>query len=105
MSNAADVLFGIHGTPKGRLPTHVGSKADDVPDGFWAQLAYPFRRSTSVRAATRQVRRVMLVPPLRGKQQKRGRGIMPANPRRVALRPGRAQSQRARPRRHEEERP
>jgi hypothetical protein len=32
--------------PKDRLPQAFGLKNDEVPEGFWAQLVYPFRRVT-----------------------------------------------------------
>jgi sterol desaturase/sphingolipid hydroxylase (fatty acid hydroxylase superfamily) len=40
-----DVVFGTYYMPKDRLPQTFGLKNDDVPEGFWAQLAYPFRRA------------------------------------------------------------
>ena len=39
-----DVLFGTFYMPKDRLPERFGLKNEDVPAGFWGQLAYPFRR-------------------------------------------------------------
>ncbi|HEX6998388.1 MAG TPA: sterol desaturase family protein [Gammaproteobacteria bacterium] len=38
-----DALFGTYYMPKDRLPTRFGIRDDDVPEGFWGQLAYPFR--------------------------------------------------------------
>jgi sterol desaturase/sphingolipid hydroxylase (fatty acid hydroxylase superfamily) len=39
-----DVLFGTFYMPKDKLPERFGLKNEDVPAGFWGQLAYPFRR-------------------------------------------------------------
>jgi sterol desaturase/sphingolipid hydroxylase (fatty acid hydroxylase superfamily) len=39
-----DVVFGTYYMPTDRLPTHFGLKNADIPEGFWSQLAYPFRR-------------------------------------------------------------
>jgi len=30
--------------PKGRLPQAFGLKNEVIPESFWRQLAYPFRR-------------------------------------------------------------
>jgi sterol desaturase/sphingolipid hydroxylase (fatty acid hydroxylase superfamily) len=40
-----DVVFGTYYMPKDRLPQAFGLKNDEVPEGFWAQLVYPFRRA------------------------------------------------------------
>jgi sterol desaturase/sphingolipid hydroxylase (fatty acid hydroxylase superfamily) len=37
-----DILFGTYYMPTDRLPQRFGIKNDTVPEGFWAQLAYPF---------------------------------------------------------------
>jgi sterol desaturase/sphingolipid hydroxylase (fatty acid hydroxylase superfamily) len=42
-----DVLFGTYYLPKDRLPARFGLKDERVPQGFWAQLAYPFRRASA----------------------------------------------------------
>ena len=39
-----DVAFGTYYMPKDRLPQKFGLKNNDVPEGFWRQLVYPFRR-------------------------------------------------------------
>ena len=39
-----DVAFGTYYMPKDRLPTRFGLKDETVPQTFFAQLAYPFRR-------------------------------------------------------------
>jgi sterol desaturase/sphingolipid hydroxylase (fatty acid hydroxylase superfamily) len=46
-----DVLFGTYYTPKGRLPQTFGLKNEEVPEGFWRQLVYPFRRAHARPAA------------------------------------------------------
>jgi sterol desaturase/sphingolipid hydroxylase (fatty acid hydroxylase superfamily) len=38
-----DLLFGTFYMPKGRLPEHFGILGGSVPQGLFAQLAYPFR--------------------------------------------------------------
>jgi sterol desaturase/sphingolipid hydroxylase (fatty acid hydroxylase superfamily) len=38
-----DLLFGTFHMPEGRRPTEFGVQGDTVPEGFLAQLAYPFR--------------------------------------------------------------
>lgn len=39
-----DLLFGTFYLPTGRVPTTFGILGTQVPDGFWQQLSYPFRR-------------------------------------------------------------
>jgi len=39
-----DVVFGTYYMPKGRLPQAFGLKNEVIPESFWRQLAYPFRR-------------------------------------------------------------
>jgi sterol desaturase/sphingolipid hydroxylase (fatty acid hydroxylase superfamily) len=39
-----DLLFGTFYLPKDRRPTEFGVHDDGVPENFWGQLAYPFRR-------------------------------------------------------------
>jgi lathosterol oxidase len=39
-----DRLFGTHHLPRGEWPPALGLPGDPVPEGFLAQLAYPFRR-------------------------------------------------------------
>jgi sterol desaturase/sphingolipid hydroxylase (fatty acid hydroxylase superfamily) len=38
-----DILFGTYYMPRGRLPERFGLKDENVPEGFWGQMAYPFR--------------------------------------------------------------
>lgn len=40
-----DVAFGTFYMPAGREPERFGVSGEPVPDGFWRQLVYPFRRS------------------------------------------------------------
>lgn len=42
---ALDLLFGTFFLPKRRWPNRYGVENNDVPEGFLAQLIYPFRRS------------------------------------------------------------
>ena len=37
------MIFGTFYMPAGRLPQRFGILNDEVPDGLWAQLRYPFR--------------------------------------------------------------
>ena len=39
-----DVAFGTFHMPPGKVPEHFGTD-DHVPEGFWGQLLYPFRRA------------------------------------------------------------
>jgi sterol desaturase/sphingolipid hydroxylase (fatty acid hydroxylase superfamily) len=39
-----DLAFGTFYMPPGRQPQRFGILGDDVPDGLWAQIVYPFRR-------------------------------------------------------------
>jgi sterol desaturase/sphingolipid hydroxylase (fatty acid hydroxylase superfamily) len=39
------VVFGTYYMPKDCLPQAFGLKNDDIPESFWGQLAYPFRRA------------------------------------------------------------
>jgi sterol desaturase/sphingolipid hydroxylase (fatty acid hydroxylase superfamily) len=41
-----DLIFGTFYMPSGKQPEEFGVKGEAVPPGFWAQLAYPFRRSS-----------------------------------------------------------
>jgi sterol desaturase/sphingolipid hydroxylase (fatty acid hydroxylase superfamily) len=45
-----DVLFGTYYMPNGRLPQVFGLKNEAVPEGYFAQLVYPFRRAPTLRA-------------------------------------------------------
>jgi len=47
-----DVAFGTYYMPTDRLPQTFGLKSDEVPEGFWRQLVYPFRRAQGPRAVT-----------------------------------------------------
>ncbi len=38
-----DLMFGTFHMPRGRVPTRFGVIGEAVPEGFWAQLAWPFR--------------------------------------------------------------
>jgi sterol desaturase/sphingolipid hydroxylase (fatty acid hydroxylase superfamily) len=38
-----DLLFGTFYMPAGKLPQEFGNGDPDFPEGFWGQLAYPFR--------------------------------------------------------------
>ena len=40
-----DLAFGTFHLPSDRLPTRFGLVHDDVPQGLFKQLLYPFRRS------------------------------------------------------------
>lgn len=40
-----DLLFGTFHLPEGRQPERFGVTGEPVPDGFWKQLAWPFRRA------------------------------------------------------------
>jgi sterol desaturase/sphingolipid hydroxylase (fatty acid hydroxylase superfamily) len=46
-----DRLFGTYYLPEGRLPEKFGLDIDDVPQGYLAQLAYPWRRPTVLSSA------------------------------------------------------
>ena len=39
-----DIIFGTYYMPKDRLPQKFGLKNQAIPEGFWAQMIYPFRR-------------------------------------------------------------
>ncbi len=39
-----DLLFGTYHLPPGRLPERLGVDGPPVPEGWWAQLVWPFRR-------------------------------------------------------------
>ncbi len=39
-----DIVFGTWYMPEGKVPQHFGLNNETVPDGFYAQLLYPFRR-------------------------------------------------------------
>src|SRR5215469_8340005 len=39
-----DVLFGTFLMPPGKRPEQFGTGEADFPDGFWAQLIYPYRK-------------------------------------------------------------
>jgi len=41
-----DLLFGTFYLPKDRRPTEFGVHDDGVPDSFWGQLVYPFRKAS-----------------------------------------------------------
>jgi sterol desaturase/sphingolipid hydroxylase (fatty acid hydroxylase superfamily) len=41
-----DILFGTWYMPEGKVPQRFGLNNETVPDGFYAQLLYPFRRKT-----------------------------------------------------------
>jgi sterol desaturase/sphingolipid hydroxylase (fatty acid hydroxylase superfamily) len=40
-----DLLFGTFYMPKDRMPMRFGVIHDEVPEGFWKQLVWPFRRT------------------------------------------------------------
>jgi sterol desaturase/sphingolipid hydroxylase (fatty acid hydroxylase superfamily) len=40
-----DAVFGTFDLPGARWPTAYGIHGNPVPEGHWAQLALPFRRS------------------------------------------------------------
>ena len=40
-----DLIFGTFYMPEGRVPTRFGVINEHVPEGFWKQLLWPFRRS------------------------------------------------------------
>lgn len=40
-----DLIFGSYYMPKGKVPEVFGIDGEDIPESFWTQLAYPFRRS------------------------------------------------------------
>jgi sterol desaturase/sphingolipid hydroxylase (fatty acid hydroxylase superfamily) len=42
-----DALFGTFHLPGGQWPAAYGIRGDPVPEGYWAQLALPFRRSSA----------------------------------------------------------
>lgn len=44
---AYDMLFGTYYMPKGKLPEVFGARDAQVPDGFWGQMLYPFRKSAA----------------------------------------------------------
>lgn len=46
-----DVLFGSFYMPAGQLPEKFGNGEPDFPEGFWAQLVYPFRMGQRPAAA------------------------------------------------------
>jgi sterol desaturase/sphingolipid hydroxylase (fatty acid hydroxylase superfamily) len=39
-----DLMFGTFHMPEGRAPVRFGVIGERVPDGFWQQLAWPFRK-------------------------------------------------------------
>ncbi|MBV8938488.1 MAG: sterol desaturase family protein, partial [Alphaproteobacteria bacterium] len=39
-----DILFGTFYMPKDRLPQDYGVTDPHFPEGFWAQMLYPFRK-------------------------------------------------------------
>ena len=39
-----DRIFGTYYMPEDRLPEKFGLYGEKIPDGFWAQMMYPFRR-------------------------------------------------------------
>ncbi len=41
-----DRLFGTHHMPNGRWPEAYGVGGDPVPNGYWRQFLYPFRKSS-----------------------------------------------------------
>jgi sterol desaturase/sphingolipid hydroxylase (fatty acid hydroxylase superfamily) len=47
-----DLGFGTFYMPPGRQPQRFGIVGDDVPDGLWAQLRYPFRAGRRRRLPT-----------------------------------------------------
>jgi sterol desaturase/sphingolipid hydroxylase (fatty acid hydroxylase superfamily) len=54
-----DLAFGTYHLPVGRTPERYGVPGDDVPDGFVAQLGYPFRRRPTAPATAIAVSRPM----------------------------------------------
>jgi sterol desaturase/sphingolipid hydroxylase (fatty acid hydroxylase superfamily) len=45
-----DLAFGTFYVPPGREPRGFGVAGEPVPDGFWRQLIYPFRRTRPARS-------------------------------------------------------
>jgi sterol desaturase/sphingolipid hydroxylase (fatty acid hydroxylase superfamily)/DNA-binding beta-propeller fold protein YncE len=45
-----DVVFGTFHMPPGRLPEQFGTGENDVPEGFWGQLIYPFLGTSTPQA-------------------------------------------------------
>ena len=39
-----DIVFGTFYMPEGRLPESYGVPGSDIPEGFWGQMAWPFRQ-------------------------------------------------------------
>jgi sterol desaturase/sphingolipid hydroxylase (fatty acid hydroxylase superfamily) len=39
-----DLIFGTYYMPKDRLPEHFGLANEEIPQGFWGQMWYPFQR-------------------------------------------------------------
>ena len=44
-----DMIFGTYYMPKDRLPQKFGLKNQAIPEGFWPQMMYPFRRRKKAR--------------------------------------------------------
>lgn len=39
------MVFGTYYLPRGKAPERFGVQSANVPDGFWGQILYPFRKS------------------------------------------------------------
>jgi sterol desaturase/sphingolipid hydroxylase (fatty acid hydroxylase superfamily) len=52
-----DLMFGTFYMPAGELPKEFGTGQADFPEGFWAQLVYPFRKAQPLQV------QVMEAPP------------------------------------------
>ena len=48
-----DVAFATYYMPEDRLPTKFGLEHEEIPEGFWSQLAYPLRRKPAIQPAAR----------------------------------------------------
>lgn len=44
-----DILFGTFHMPKNKIPQRFGITENDMPEGFWGQCLYPFRKSARER--------------------------------------------------------
>lgn len=53
-----DFIFGSYYMPKGRVPEVFGLDGESIPENFWTQLAYPFRRSPNEQLAVESPRSV-----------------------------------------------
>jgi sterol desaturase/sphingolipid hydroxylase (fatty acid hydroxylase superfamily) len=75
-----DVIFGTFYMPRGRLPEKFGVSESDVPEGFWAQLAYPFRKTEPRQATLVEHHRIVHEPEFRRQEPTtRGQGTVRKN--------------------------